>query len=122
MAQHFHTPNIHIRSRFWLATRDPHITVPHRVPNQSAITMGAGASVLRRNMGPHVSREWLVRIPFIRGTQTFIVTRIPPIGFESFEPPESSSEEDYDYDYNYYFDTSDTEHWLAGEGRDVDMA
>ena len=85
--------------------------------------MGAGASVLGRNMGPHMSREWLVRIPFIRGIQTFTVTRIPPIGFDSLAPSDSSSEDDYDYDYDhYYFDTSDTEHWLAGEGHDVDMA
>ena len=62
----------------------------------------------------------MVRIPFIRGIQIITVTRIPLIGFETFEP-ETSSEDDYDYNYDY--DVSDTEHWLASDGRDdVDMA
>lgn len=85
--------------------------------------MGSGAGVLRRNMGPHVSREWLVRLPFIRGihvfTVTYVRTRIPPIGFETLEPETSS---DDDYDYNYDYDVSDIEHWLASDGHDVDMA
>ena len=84
--------------------------------------MGSGAGVLRRNMGPHVSREWLVRLPFIRGIQVFTVTRIPPIGFETFEP-EASNDDDYDYDYDYEAEgASAIEHWLANDGHDMDMA
>ena len=84
--------------------------------------MGSGTGVLRRNMGPHVSREWLVRLPRIRGIQVFTVTRIPPIGMELFEP-ETSSDDDYDYDYDYEVEAaSDIEHWLVNDGRDIDMA
>ena len=80
------------------------------------------SSFLRRNMGPHVSREWFVRLPFISGIQVFTVTRIPPIGFETLEP-ETSSDDDYDYNYDYEADgVSDIEHWLANDGHDVDMA
>ena len=84
--------------------------------------MGAGAGVLRRNMGPYVTREWLVRLPRIRGIHVFTVSRIPPIDIELLEP-ESSSDDDYDYDYDYDVDVaSDIEHWLANDGRDMDLA
>ena len=84
--------------------------------------MGAGASVLRRDMGPYTEREWLVRVPF-RGICSFTVSRIPPIDITLLEPQESSSEvEHYDYDYDHIDDDSGIEHWLANDGRDMDLA
>ena len=83
--------------------------------------MGAGAGVLRRNMGPYTTREWLVRVPF-RGIHVFTVSRIPPIDIELLEPSESSIAYDYDYDYDHNDAASDIEHWLANDGRDMDLA
>ena len=78
--------------------------------------MGAGASVLRRDMSPAQEREFIRWIPFV-GIRTFSVTRIPPDETRHlFAPEESSSEaDDYDYDYNHWdIDDGAVEHWLGG--------
>ena len=78
--------------------------------------------MLRRDMGPYREREWLVRLPF-RGICSFTVARIPPIDITLLEPPESSSEpDDYDYDDYDMDDGGAIEHWLANDGRDMDLA
>ena len=77
--------------------------------------------MLRRGMGPYREREWLVRLPF-GGICSFTVSRIPPIDITLLEPSESSSEpEHYDYDYDMD-DDAGIEHWLANDGRDMDLA
>ena len=75
--------------------------------------MGAGAGVLRQDMGPYREREWIVRVPFV-GICSFTVSRIPPTDIRQLEPPETSSEaEDYDYEFDLWEDDGAVEHWLA---------
>ena len=80
--------------------------------------MGAGASVLPQDMGPHQEREQIRWVPFV-GIRIFSVSRIPPDNIRHlFAPMDTSSdEEDYDYDYNYYGfympDDGAIEHWLG---------
>ena len=84
--------------------------------------MGAGAGALSQRMQPYTTREVHVRIPFIPGICVFTISRIPPIDAELLEPPVSSSGDDYDQDYDYgVFEVSDTEHWLANDGQDMDI-
>ena len=82
--------------------------------------MGAGSSVLPRNMGPHQEREQTRWVPFV-GICTFSASRIPPDNIRHlFAPDETSSEpEDYDYDYDpggaghWDIDDGAVEHWLS---------
>ena len=58
----------------------------------------------------------------------FTVPRIPLIEIEMLEPETVADttidyNDDYDDDYDVEVEaTSDTEHWLANDGRDIDMA
>ena len=78
--------------------------------------------MLRQDMNPYTTREWHVRVPF-HGICVFTISRIPPIDIALLEPQEPNSDiEHYDYDYDHHDELSDTEHWLANDGRDMDLA
>ena len=94
--------------------------------------MGSGAGALRRNKGQCDTIEWHVRLNVHAGMgvnaprTVFTVSRIPSIEIEMLEP-ETASDTPIDYDDDYDDDyeaeaASDIEHWLANDGRDIDMA